>query len=53
MDPAGTDMGMPSGHNMGMRGSGKDNVVVIPRASKHSACKKIIRSEILLLMSPL
>ena len=35
MDPAGTDRGV--------RGSGKDDVVVIPRARKHSARKKISR----------
>ena len=35
MDPAGT--------NRGVRGSGKDVVIVIPRARKHSACKKISR----------
>ena len=35
VDPAGTDTGM--------QGSGKDGVVVNPRASKHSACKKITK----------
>ena len=35
VDPAGTDTGV--------QGSGKDGVIVNPRASKHSACKKITK----------
>ena len=35
--------GNPAGTDMGVRGSGKDDDIVIPRAKKHSACKKITR----------
>ena len=33
----------PAGTDTGVQGSGKDGVVVNPRASKHSACKKITK----------
>ena len=37
MDPAGTDMGV--------QGSGKDVIIVILHAKKHSACEKITRKQ--------